>query len=382
MAALDGLILSLGLVFAGVFSVYAYYQHTAHVVPLGRRGHRDRLGSMIFIQLLAPGIWTVVVSLLMFYYFKDFYCGEISEIKGLDTAMNVMGVSLTFILAQKTTTAYSRWWEGRGYAGKAAACLRELAMRASLAVADSKDPEMRRVYEELMQLLRIYYPLLRMHSKNSVKDHGEDKWKLRWKQDWIIEAEGDIFVVSTLAKKDVADLEQAKRPIIVLHLKIAAHLTTILEGTKSGREIILMCEQRQSDLLGAYHGVDKIANTNVPMLYDLLVTAALGAFILALFPYYLPYSYWVKIEPEDCARERERDMYVGFLVLTDVVAVFIFYGMNALAHSMEEPFGDDTFDLPLEKIEKGVEEDILCIAKVRRHTLHRQGKKTYSASPR
>jgi predicted membrane chloride channel (bestrophin family) len=307
--------------------------YVSMVAPLGKRG--NGLFRMIAIHLLLPMTFTISFSVCAFMHFKNNLCGKMENIKGLDTGMQVMGVSLMFILSRKAAFAYNRWWEGRGHIGAVARSLRSIGMLAADA-AGSQEKQVKEDYLTVMMLLRIYIPVLRQHARKEIKPG----WSISFIQDWKPGAACETTISPAVGAGLSADLKcdierSLPNPIIMIHSKLSSKVRVLLQAAKMSNACEVTLEEDLARLLGGYHGVDKITRTMMPPLYDLLLIAALWAYVYVLLPYYLPYSYWVGIHIDACEFERAEEKYLYFMILTNVIAVVIFCGMRTLAITME-----------------------------------------------
>jgi predicted membrane chloride channel (bestrophin family) len=238
--------------------------------------------------------WCISVTFVLFFQFKA-RCGKIQETHGLDIAMQVGGISLTFMLSQKTHLAYARWWEGRGHIGAAALAVRNLGSKivdVYSKIGKQKPQEQTQLFREILVLLRLWIPILRQHIKLEISSG----WKMETVQDWNPGVMGTMVVtLPGLSSNEQAEIERSlPNPLIVVHHKLGSKIRTLVgsccKDDFTAQSLLRSCEDDLTTLLSAYHGADKIAKTPMPAVYDLLLSAAIGTYMFALFPYYLPVS--------------------------------------------------------------------------------------------
>jgi predicted membrane chloride channel (bestrophin family) len=270
------------------FFIYAANWVWAYHTLFGTMGKRaEGLWWMLFKELGLPMIFCVSFSVTAFYHFRAHLCGKLENIRGLDTGMKVMGVSLMFILSRKTAFAYNRWWEGRGHIGTVAMSLRSLGMMASDAVQQTKG-EGKEDYMTIMMLLRLYIPVLRQHGRKEIAPG----WKISFVQDWKPGPQGEVYITPEgegLSDELRHDIERClPNPIISIHAKLGMAVRALLKTAAMNNACEVQVQEDLSRLLSGYHGVDKITRTMMPPFYDLLQRAALWAYVYLLLPYYCP----------------------------------------------------------------------------------------------
>jgi putative membrane protein len=207
----------------------------------------------------------------------------------------VIGVLVGF----RTKTAYDRWWEGRNLWGALTNASRNLCLKA-VALADPP-PEDRR---ELLRLVAGFPFALMRHLRGTVvlqEVPGFEK-----------ESAGPAHVPAELAGRVFALLAHWRRAG-----RIDGHAQQLLDPLAS----TLM------DICGA---CEKIRNT--PLMWSYLTLLRHGLVIgLLMIPWQLSFA-------------------IGFWAIPGVVLmVYFLVGIELIAEEVEQPFGFDGDDLPLER---------------------------------
>jgi len=212
--------------------------------------------------------------------------------------LSILGIILGLLLVFRTNTAYDRWWEGRKIWGQLVNVSRGLAHQLDAQLVTTA-PERRAVYAE--HLAR--FPAL-------LKEH------LRRPRDHVGEHEPNLLL--TALHRDVhADIEGAR----------------LADGARITLQPLL---QAFDDVLGK---CERIRKTPIPFSYSSYVKQ-----FVVLYALILPFA---------LAKE------FGYgAVIASMFSFFATMGLELLATEIEEPFGTDQNDLPLEAIGETIARDV------------------------
>merc|ERR1711907_355155 len=109
-----------------------------------------------------------------------------------------------------------------------------------------------------------------------------------------------------------------------------------------------------STYVGAWMAMEKICGTPMVFPYTQMLSIFMVLFVFT-FPIPLAHVFWNEDVPVN-----------GFIIngfISSLVA-FAFFGMNAVGVEIENPFGNDANDLPVEKMMKRVELDTAAMLKL------------------
>jgi putative membrane protein len=250
-----------------------------------------------------------VYSALIAYLEIEFWkLSEDSHVKNLTIMHTTVGFVLSLLLAYRTNTAYDRWWEGRKLWGSLVNNSRNLAIKLSAIVNDEKD------ITYFRKLIPAYSSVLANHLMNE-------------------EASLTLFEGMDL------DIDHHKhKPNQIAGLLFKKANTLYLSGKISGDQFIIINAELQSfaDVCGA---CERIKNTPIPFSYNAFIKKFIFFFIMTL-PFGFVFS-------------------LGYFVIP--VVVFIFYvlaSLELIAEEIEDPFGNDTNDLPLLKIASNIKKHV------------------------
>ena len=146
----------------------------------------------------------------------------------------------------------------------------------------------------------------------------------------IKDAIGDTMPGKTLVTPHVADMLKGKRrrPLVII-----AMLSWYLKQEYSMKNITYMeylsMNKDLSEMIGAFNGVDKVHNVPIPFPYAQMITLLMSLYcFLAPFMFVQYFHYWTFIP-------------ATFLTCAQ-------FGINEVAIEIEDPFGTDENDLPLD----------------------------------
>jgi putative membrane protein len=235
-----------------------------------------------------------------------------------------IGMLLSFLLVFRVNISYARYWESRGHIGSAVKCCRDLASQTCTFVeGDDSDSVSRRA--NIARLIRLSFSALahEIHSK------GANKW-----EPWARENSQKGELLSGEAKKVLV----FKRPTLLL---IQWLRSALMDCNASGilqSQLLAQMDQNISNLIVAFNGCTKIVSTPIPFAFSqmskmfiLLFTTLIGFGLAKVLG---------KVTP----------------AMTSIIG-FAFFGLDALASQMSNPFGDDQNDLPLSNFVQQVAED-------------------------
>ncbi|OQX67225.1 MAG: hypothetical protein B6A08_16375 [Sorangiineae bacterium NIC37A_2] len=252
-------------------------------------------------------LFVVVVSLIV-TVIEEYFEYRFSVPVGI---MSLLGVALGIFLGFRTSASYDRYWEGRKLWGRLVNESRSLA-RHTLVFLESARFERRR---ELIYTQVAFVHALRMQ----LRDQFElDK------------------LAPYLSKEALEAAGRSKNPAnqIVLDLSRALQKEARPGGFSEYAfvEAMRFCREL-TDIQG---GCERIKSTPIPHSYTMLIHQ-----VVAMYVFILPFG------------------VIDALHFLTPIAVFIiaytFLGLDAVGDEIEDPFGEDDNDLPLDAISRTIE---------------------------
>jgi putative membrane protein len=249
----------------------------------------------VFFSLL---IYGALVGILVFAHLSfDF---DIFHIPA--SFHTVLGLVIGLLLVFRTNTAYERWWEGRKQLGSLLNTARNLAMKYKAYINREDDV----IYTLLEAFPWTLKENLRLKDYSSVAEH----------------IPADMIAAFNKA---------AHKPNFVL-AELSNRTNQLMLKNKITAEQFLILENKISELTDILGACERIKNTPIPFGYAIHLKRILLIYLLSL-----PFAF---IES------------IGWWSIP--VAMIVFYtmiGIELIAEEIEDPFGTDVNDLPVDELE-------------------------------
>lgn len=265
--------------------------------------------------LLKLGPWIVAIALYttgVAYFethFRNLYKNE--HIRNITQMHTILGFALSMLLVFRTNTAYDRWWEGRRLWGSLVNNSRSLAIKLSAMLTSAEDRSFfRQAIANFAFALKGHLQMESTRLALDEKEHPEFAG-ISYQQHVPNQVAALIFQrVNDLYKTQVISHAQ----LLVLNPEI----------------------QSFSDICGA---CERIKNTPIPFSYSSFLRRFIFIYVLTLPWGFVPAQ--------------------GYLAVP--ICTFIFFvlaGLELVAEEIEEPFGNDRNDLPIQKISENIDKHI------------------------
>ncbi|MBF7683817.1 bestrophin family protein [Acinetobacter sp. B5B] len=226
----------------------------------------------------------------------------------------LFGIILSIFLGFRNNASYERWWEGRKLWGALIATARHIDRDSHIL------PTLKR--KQLLHHLMIFSNVLRDRLRQQTIDL----------ENYLKEASLPIQAVNDLS-------QHINAPQYMLGLM----QQELFNAYKAGEISDILYTQLNTHVieLGSVQaGCDRIAGTPIPYAYAVLLNRAVYSFCFLLpFSFGSTLGLWTPI-------------LVGLLA-------YMFLGLDKLAAELEEPFGQQDNDLPLDSIVRLVERELL-----------------------
>jgi len=221
----------------------------------------------------------------------------------------------------RTNTAYDRWWEGRKQWGAMVNDCRNLAMKLNTLLPK----------EEVG--LRVYYKHMIPNYVFAMKEH------LR---------EGVIWTeINTDAIENIEEIKSKKHvPNAIAQQMYWKLQDQFYKGNLSGEQMLMLDKELKglTDNLGA---CERIRKTPIPYSYSLFLKKFIFAYTITMpFGMASDFKYWTV-------------PIVTFIL-------YVFSSIELLAEEIENPFGDDTNDLPTDDIAVTIKNNVHEIFETRK----------------
>lgn len=227
-------------------------------------------------------------------------------IKNVNMVHSLLGFVISLLLVFRTNTSYDRWWEGRKLLGSLVNVSRNFAIRIKALELGKEDNEFFRY-----AIAKYAFAL---------KEHLREK-QYFGKNSIMIEIDGGKHIPNQVAVSITAKLFELKK-----------------EGKISGEELIILSKDSTqfTDVCGA---CERIKNTPIPYTYSAFIKKFIFVYVLTL-----PIG-WV--------------FSLGYFVVALVPFVlYVLASLELIAEEIENPFGTDANDLPVDEIANNIEKHV------------------------
>jgi ion channel-forming bestrophin family protein len=233
---------------------------------------------------------------------------------GRQVALPVLGtlvpsIVLGLLLVFRTNTAYERFWEGRKLWGALVNTTRNLARQIWVSIEET-DPSDRERKIVTLRLLVAYALCVKLH----LRGHRPDE-----------------ELAAQISPAQFNKLKTMNNPPIEVAFWIADYLQNQHgQGKISTYELIAMTE-RLDEMINVLGGCERILKTPIPLAYSIHLKQLLLLYCLAL-PFQMV------------------DQLGWWTVLVTSLISFTVFGIEEIGIEIENPFGCDANDLPLDSI--------------------------------
>jgi putative membrane protein len=236
-----------------------------------------------------------------------------SHLRNLSLLHNLLGFAISMLLVFRTNTAYDRWWEGRKQWGTLVNESRNLAVKLNMMLPH--DDQKNRSF--FMQLLPRFAQELVYH----------------------LQSEETRLALDGQPHPEIPNFDRNKHiPNQVASLIVSRVHLLYKQGVIGGEQLLLL-NKEVSALLEICGACERIKNTPIPYSYSGFIKKFIFIYIATL-----PLGYVFNL---------------GYLVIP--VVVFVFYvlaSLELIAEEIEDPFGKDTNDLPMQRLTDTIERNV------------------------
>jgi len=255
-----------------------------------------------FKTLLLFALYTLIIVYLEIHY---------TDFKSTIEIHSLLGFVIGLLLVFRTNTAYERWWEGRRQWGKLINVSRNLALKVNSMLINKEDKK--------------FYCNMISNYAYSVRNH------LRYNKD----TENIIFF-NDFEINEINDIQHIPNKISGIVYKKTNELYK--ENKISGYQLIII-EDEIKELSNVLGSCERIRNTPIPYSYNMFLKTFIFMYTITM-PFGLVYDY----------------NYWSIPIATFIL--YVFSSLELLAEEIEDPFGNDANDLPLDNLCNQIKENM------------------------
>jgi ion channel-forming bestrophin family protein len=253
------------------------------------------------------GAYTALVTLVQLNFMRI-------DIK-IDTIfLTLLGTLLSLLLVFRTNTAYDRFWEGRKIWGGLISNARSFAMMVDAmlpATSDGGDDDTSNTAERrwFAHYLSAFAFALKGHLRDNLKDE---------------ELQG-------LTDEDMAELHTIQHTPNYIATLLFRKIEKLHRAGRIDRYAVLNVKPHHAALVDAVGSCERIKRTPIPYSYNFYIKLFISLY-LGIIPFMLI------------------DKYGYYTILAVMMAGYALMGIEMIASEIEEPFGLDANDLPLDQM--------------------------------
>lgn len=253
--------------------------------------------------MLSVAVFSGIIAFLELNYLK---LAETTYVKNIGMMHNLLGFVISMLLVFRTNTSYDRWWEGRRLLGALTNVSRNFAIKV-------KSLKLTPDHVEFFDYAIAKYAF-------ALKEHLREK-QYFGKNSLLIEVDGGKHIPNQVA---------ASISSRVFELQANGEIT-------NEQLIILSTDVQQfTDICG---GCERIKNTPIPYSYSAFIKKFIFIYVITL-----PFG-WV--------------FSLGYFVIPIVPFIlYVLASLELIAEEIENPFGEDANDLPVDEICNNIEKHV------------------------
>lgn len=263
------------------------------------RFHKADTFRTLLPMLVFFGFYSWGIIYLEIEYLKLTKNSHASHITIMHT---LLGFALSILLVFRTNTAYDRWWEGRKLWGNLVNVSRNLAIKYNAFLNEKSDLDF------FKQCIPLYAKILAHHLQKNNLQIGDD--------------------IDNIMDKEI--ISKHHKPLHVAELMMNK-TNNLYQSKQISKEQFLFLNNDLSALMDICGGCERIKNTPIPYSYSVYIKKFIFIYVATL-----PFGFAFNLA------------YLAIPVTT-----FIFYvlaSLEIIAEEIEDPFGLDANDLPLNDI--------------------------------
>ncbi len=257
-------------------------------------------------------LWPLMLSVAVFSgsiaFFELNYLklAETTYVKNIGMMHSLLGFVISMLLVFRTNTSYDRWWEGRRQLGLLTNVSRNFAIKIKSL----------KLKPEHIEFFDYAIPKFAF----AMKEHLREK-QYFGKNSVLIEVDGGKHIPNQVAGRISSRIFELQS-----------------NGEISNEQLIILNGdvQQFTDICG---GCERIKNTPIPYSYSAFIKKFIFIYVITL-----PFG-WV--------------FSLGYFVVPIVPFIlYVLASLELIAEEIENPFGEDANDLPVDEICKNIEKHV------------------------
>jgi putative membrane protein len=228
-----------------------------------------------------------------------------------------MGAAIGLLLVFRNNTAYDKWWEARKEVGNLVNISRNIAITLN-GFLPKENPEKYKI----ANLLTSFAFIMKGHLRNNI----------------------DMREAQNLEKEDYDIIEKAHHKPTAITNVITSKIEKLWENKYISDMQQYMLVNQITVMVDVVGRCERIKNTPIPIAYAFLLK-----FFIVLYVMVLPFGLIDELQ--------------WWSVLLSLILYYIMMSIVMTAEEIEDPFGKDLNDLPMEEIANGIKKNVMEIIK-------------------
>lgn len=266
------------------------------------------------MKTLTPALIIMTVyTLTCCYIILDYFKLHESDFQPTIAMHSLMGIVLGLFLVFRTNTAYDRWWEGRRLLGGMVNSTRNFA--------------------------------LKLHAYLSKENHEEREWFSKMIPNFMFAMKDHLRsgvqfdALEPVDEKFIEMLKQYKHRPNKIAGMLYERVNTLYKNSHFTSDHFLNLDKELKDFIDLLGACERIKNTPIPYSYMMYVKKFIVIYIITLpFGFVTASGY--------------------FTVPIVLIITFVLMSVELIAEEIEDPFGRDLNDLPMDELSVKIRENV------------------------
>ncbi|WP_199138063.1 bestrophin family protein [Pedobacter sp. ASV12] len=265
--------------------------------------HKADTFRKLWPLMLGVAVFSGLIAFVELNYLK---LAETTYIKNVGMMHNLLGFVISMLLVFRTNTSYDRWWDGRKLLGALTNVSRNFAIKIKALNLDKEE--------------NSFFKYAIPKYAFALKEHLREK-QYFGKDSFLIEIDGGKHIPNQVAASIVGRLYGLQ----------AAH--------KISQEQLITLNADATQFTDICGGCERIRNTPIPFSYSAFIKKFIFIYVITL-----PFG-WV--------------FSLGYFVVPIVPFIlYVLASLELIAEEIENPFGVDANDLPVDQICSNIEKHV------------------------
>lgn len=267
----------------------------------------------VMLNLWPALVFMLVYSTVICYFFLDYFKLHLADFQPTIAMHQLLGIVLGLFLVFRTNTAYDRWWEGR------------------------------RLWGGMVNSSRNFS--LKLNAYISKENHEDRDWFAKMIPNFVFAMKENLRSGVQFAELDppddsfINDLKKYKHKPNRIAALLYQKVNDLYATKKITGDQLINVDKELKDFIDNMGACERIKNTPIPYSYMMYVKKFITIYIITL-----PFGFVTQS---------------GYMTIPIVVLVsYILFSVELIAEEIEDPFGRDINDLPLDELATKMRENI------------------------